>query len=248
MSYRGARRGKKVTVTTIRNRFLLSILVGFGASGLSAQTDMRGHWSGKLDEPGGSTVLQVDLDKTASGWVGSIGFPAFGASGLPLEGIMFADGKISFHFPGGLEAPAFTGTLSADGKALEGEFAAGLQSLPLKLTRTGEANVELPRPSAAVAPEFIGSWEGTVDSSGPLPFVLTISNGKDGAEAVMVSLDSRIPATAITQKGTKLTLYMKAAGGLYEGEMNKDGTEISGTLTQLGMSTPLVLKKAAAAN
>jgi hypothetical protein len=100
-----------------------------------------------------------------------------------------------------------------------------------------------------VAAEFVGTWEGTINFGAPLRVVLTISNGKDGAEAQIVSLDqgnAQIPVSAITQKGTKLTLEVKAVGGGYEGEMNKESTQIDGTWTQVGMGTPLLLKKAAA--
>jgi hypothetical protein len=246
---------KKVTVMRILSRSLfrgaLSVVLGLGGfvAALSAQGDMRGHWSGAVETHDGSMAMEVDLDKTASGWIGSITIPARGTSGLPLDGITFAEGKGSFHLPGGPEPVGFTGILSADGKALEGTFAAGPQSLPLRLTRTGDAKVELPKPSPAVAPEFVGSWEGTINFGTPLRIVLTISNGKDGAEARAVSLDqgnAQIPVNAVTQKDAKLTLDVKAASGSYEGEINKEGTEINGTWTQRGLSTALLLKKGAA--
>jgi hypothetical protein len=235
-------------VARILNRSVVLGLSAFVAA-LSAQSDMRGHWSGAVDTHDGSMVMEVDLDKTANGWIGSITIPARGAAGLPLDGVAFADGKGSFHLPGGPESAGFTGTLSADGRTLEGAFAAGPQSLPLKLTRTGEAKVELPKSSPAVAPEFVGSWEGAIDFGTPLRIVLTIANGKDGAEARAVSLDqgnALIRVSAVTQKGTKLTLDVKVVGGGYEGEMNKDGTEINGTWTQQGLTTHLLLKKVAA--
>jgi hypothetical protein len=229
---------------------VLSLLVGCSASlsVLSAQSDMRGHWSGAVDTHDGSMVMEVDLDKTANGWIGSITIPARGSSGLPLDGITFTDGKGSFHLPGAPESAGFAGILSADGKTLDGAFTAGPQSLPLKLTRTGEAKVELTKPSPAVAPEFVGSWEGTVKFDVPLRIVLTILNGKDGAEAGVVSLDqsnARIRVNAVTQQGTKLSLDVKAVGGAYEGEINKESSEINGTWTQMGLTTPLLLKKAA---
>ena len=219
------------------------------AGALSAQSDIRGHWSGNIDTPAGPIGMEVDLDKTASGWIGSISIPAQGASGLPLDAIAFNDGKGSFHIKGGPGDPGFTGTLSADGKILDGTFSQGTQSLPLKFNRTGEAKVEIPKASPAVAAEFVGSWEGTVNFGAPLRIVLTISNGKDGAEARMVSLDqgnAQIPVSAVIQTGAKLTLDVKAVGGGYQGQMNKEGTEVTGTWTQLGNSTPLVLKKSAA--
>jgi hypothetical protein len=93
------RKRKKVTVTRILNRsvfgWVLSVLVGCSASVgvLSAQSDMRGHWSGAVDTHDGSMVMDVDLDKTASGWIGSITIPARGTSGLTLDGITFTNGK-----------------------------------------------------------------------------------------------------------------------------------------------------------
>jgi len=208
---------------------------------------MRGHWSGSLDTPGGALAVEVDLDKTASGWIGSISIPAQHASGIPLDAVTFNNGKASFHIKGGPGDPGFTGTLSADGKSLDGTFSQGPVSLTLKLARTGEAKVEVPKASPAVAAEFLGIWEGAIQPG--LRVVLTISNGKDGAEALLVSPDQgngQIPVGAVIQKGTKLTLDVKAVGGGYEGEINKEGTEFNGTWTQLGNSAPLQFKRVSA--
>jgi hypothetical protein len=217
------------------------------AGALSAQSDMRGHWTGTIDSPAGALGLEVDLDKTASGWIGSVAIPALGASGLPVDAISLQDGKVSFRIKGGPGDPGFTGTLSADGKVMDGNFTQGPAAIPLKLTRTGEAKVELPKPSPPVAPEFLGTWEGVIDFGATLHVTLKISNGQAGAEGLLVSIDqgnAQIPVTTITQTGTKLTLDVKGVAGGYMGDMNKDGTQISGTWTQVGMSTPLVFKKA----
>ncbi len=214
---------------------------------LSAQNELRGHWSGSIETPGGALTMEVDLDKAASGWIGSVTIPAQGATGVPLDAISFNDGKGSFHFKGIPGDPTFTGTLSADGKMLEGNFSQGPASLPLKLTRTGEPKVETVRPSPAVAPEFVGTWEGAIQAGPGLRIALTIANGKAGAEALMVSVDqgnTQIPVSAIIQMGTKLTLQVKAVGGGYDGEINKEGTELNGTWTQLGNSVALQFKKA----
>jgi hypothetical protein len=81
---------------------MLLVLLGFSASVgvLSAQRDMRGHWSGAVDTQIGALTIEVDLDKTADGWIGSASIPAQGFSGIPLGGVTFADGKGSFHFKG----------------------------------------------------------------------------------------------------------------------------------------------------
>lgn len=218
----------------------------FAGMTLSAQTDMRGHWTGSLQSPAGSLGIEVDLDKADTGWIGSISIPAQGASGLPLDAISFSAGKGSFHLKGVPGDPTFTGTLSADGKLLQGDFVQGGASQPLKLSRTGEAKVEVPKPSPPVAPQFVGTWEGTLQANADLRLVLTITNGKAGAEATLVSVDqgnAQIPVSGIAQKDAKLSLQVNAVGGGYEGEINKEGTELNGTWTQAGNSLPLQLKK-----
>jgi hypothetical protein len=218
------------------------------AGTLAAQTDMRGHWTATVDSPAGPVAFEIDLDKTAAGWIGSVSIPAQGATGLPLDNIRFADGKGAFHFKGTPGESTFSGALSADGKTLDGTFTPGQQSIPLKLSRTGEAKVEVPKPSPPVTAEFIGTWEGTVNVGVALHVRMTISNSKDGAEVSLVSIDQGgavIPVSTVTQAGKKLALDIKAAGAQYAGELNAQGTEIKGTFTQVGNSTDLVFTKAA---
>jgi hypothetical protein len=218
------------------------------AGAVSAQNDMRGHWSGNLETPGGPLGMEVDLNQTANGWIGSISIPSQGASGLPLESISFNNGKGAFHIKGGPGDPGFAGTLSADSKTLEGQFTQGGMSLPIKFNRTGEAKVAVPKASPAVAPEFVGTWEGTIQAGPGIHLVLTIANGKTGAEAQMRSPDqgnASLPVGAITQNGAKLTLDVNAIGGGYTGEINKEGTRLTGTWTQMGNSIALEFNKAA---
>jgi hypothetical protein len=236
----------------VRRAAMALVLVAAAAPAF-AQADMRGHWSGSIvlpagDTPAGPMVLEVDLDKAGSGWIGSVSIPAQGASGFPLDAITFSDGKGAFRLKGAPGDAGFAGTLSADGKKLEGKFNQGTASLPLTLTKTGEAKVAVAKPSPAVTAEFVGTWEGSIQLGPGLRIALTISNGKAGAEATMVSLDqgnAQIPVSAITQKGSSLTLVVNAVGGGYVGEINKEGTELNGTWTQLGNSAELKFKKAA---
>ena len=75
-----------------------------------------------------------------------------------------------------------------------------------------------------------------------------MSNEGDGAKAVLTSVDqggAQLAVSEIEQKGSKLTLLVKVAGGKYEAEINKEGSELNGTWTQGGGSLPLKLTKAA---
>jgi hypothetical protein len=213
-----------------------------------AQTNIRGHWAGDIETPGGKVTLEVDLDQGLSGWIGSIAIPAQAVSGVALDGITFRDGKAVFRIRGaGSGAPAFRGTLSSDGQSLTGEFAQGATFTPLKLVRTGEAKVEIPKASPAVGKELVGNWEGTIEAAVSLRVRLTLNNVFGSADATLVSLDqgeAKIPVSSVTQQGTKIRLKVDAVGGGYEGEISADGTQITGSWTQQGTSTPLVFRKA----
>jgi hypothetical protein len=219
-----------------------------GVLSICAQDGPRGHWSGSVEVPNQSLAMEVDLDKGPNGWIGSISIPAQNASGLPLVAISFADGKCIFHIKGAPGDPTFTGTLSADGKSMAGDFTQGPGTFPFKFSRTGDAKVERAKASPAVARQFLGTWEGKLEGPG-LRLVLKISNDAGGANASLISVDqggAEIPVSAIDQKDAKLKLVVKMVGGQYEGEINQDGSALNGTWTQGGNSLPLVLKKAAA--
>jgi hypothetical protein len=191
--------------------------------------------------------MEVDLDKGPNGWIGTISIPAQHASGIPLDGVTFADGKCVFHIKSAPGDPTFTGTLSPGGKTLAGNFTQGPGSFPFKFSRTGDPKIEEAKASPAVAKDFVGTWEGTLEGPG-LRLVLKLSNDAGGAKAVLVSLDqggTEIPVNSIDQKETHLTLQVKMVGGQYAAEINKDGSELNGTWTQGGHDLPLKLKKAA---
>lgn len=229
---------------TAKNPILLGALLVAG--GLSAQDGPRGHWTGTIDIPNQALAVEIDIDKAANGWVGSISIPAQSVSGLPLEAITVANGKCTFRIKAAPGQPSFSGTLSADGKSLSGDFTQGGGSIPFHLSRAGDAKVEESKKSPAVAKEFLGTWEGALDVGQPLRLVLKIANDPDGASAVLITVDqggAELPVTSIEQKDTKITLQVKAVSGEYRGEINKDGTELNGTWMQSGNDLPLKLKR-----
>jgi len=218
------------------------------AGTLAAQDGPRGHWTGAIDLPNQSLTVEVDLDKTPQGWIGSASVPEQNASGVPLESIALVDGKWTFRMKGGPGDPTFHGTLSADGKAMTGDFTQGPGSFPFKLTYAGEPKVVVDKPSPAVAAEFLGNWEGALDAGGQtLRLVLKLANVEAGAKGTLVSVDqggAEIPVSEIQQTGAKLALAVRIVGGGYNAELNKEGTELNGTWSQNGNDLPLRLKKA----
>jgi hypothetical protein len=52
-----------------------------------------------------------------------------------------------------------------------------------------------------------------------------------------------IPITTITQQSSSVTLLLNVVGGSYSGALNRDGTELVGTLTQGTAVLPLTFRR-----
>jgi fermentation-respiration switch protein FrsA (DUF1100 family) len=100
------------------------------------------------------------------------------------------------------------------------------------------------------AGSIVGDWQGTLTAgSAQLHLVLHVSRAQDGSlSATLDSVDQTaygIPVSAITVKDGSLSMTVNAVRGTYEGEVNKDATEIKGTWTQ-GQPMELNFRRAAA--
>ncbi len=99
----------------------------------------------------------------------------------------------------------------------------------------------------ASAQNLAGDWQGTLKPAGAeLRLVLHVTKADDGSwKGTLDSVDqgaNGIPVTSISLKESKLKLTMDSIHGSYEGTVNTDATEISGTWTQ-GQSLPLDFKR-----
>jgi hypothetical protein len=91
-----------------------------------------------------------------------------------------------------------------------------------------------------------GVWQGTLDAGEKLRLVLTISKSADGSFSGKVdSLDqgASIPIDVITVNGDSVRLELKTVGGVFEGKLNADHSELTGTFSQGGAVLPLGFKR-----
>jgi hypothetical protein len=102
---------------------------------------------------------------------------------------------------------------------------------------------------AADAPPIVGDWGGTLDPGAqPKKRILVhISAAQDGTLSGMIDYPdqdiSGIRITAITYKEPTLHFESSSSLGSYDGTMNKDNSEITGTWKQGGATLSLVLKR-----
>jgi hypothetical protein len=102
--------------------------------------------------------------------------------------------------------------------------------------------------SALSAQDITGTWQGTLHAGRDLRIVIKISKPETGGlKAVLYSIDQGgqgISASAVSLKGSAVTISIPAIGGTYEGKLNGDATAIAGTWAQGPQPLTLNLKRA----
>jgi len=97
------------------------------------------------------------------------------------------------------------------------------------------------------AKDFEGSWQGTLEAGGTkLRLALTITKSDAGVYAGKLdSLDqgAAIPIDTITVNGDAVRWETKSPAIVFEGAMNKERTELTGTFTQAGQQLPLTFNR-----
>jgi len=101
---------------------------------------------------------------------------------------------------------------------------------------------------AQSAPDITGTWQGTLQvpqaKNGELRLVIKISKGDGGGlKALFYSIDQgsqSIPGT-VTLQGPTVKMNIPGIGGGYEGKLDSDGVNLTGTFNQ-GAPLPLNLK------
>jgi pimeloyl-ACP methyl ester carboxylesterase len=112
-----------------------------------------------------------------------------------------------------------------------------------------QQNTQTPMPNAA-GQNLEGAWEGTLDvGAAKLRLVLKVSKAADGALAAKLdSLDqgaNDLPVDVISLKESAVHFEMKRLLVVFDGALNKEGSEIAGQFKQGGASFPLALKRVA---
>jgi dipeptidyl aminopeptidase/acylaminoacyl peptidase len=97
------------------------------------------------------------------------------------------------------------------------------------------------------AKDFEGSWQGTLEAGGQkLRLALTIAKSDAGVySGKLESLDqgASFPFSTITVKDDAVRWEISSPAVVFEGTLNKERTELTGTFTQGGQGFPLTFKR-----
>jgi len=245
------------TVTT-----LLTLTTAAPPARAQAAT-IAGYWEGTVTLPTGQLPVMIELlNANGSGWSGTIDIPIQGIRGIALSEITFDGKAVMIKIPGMPGNPVFNGSLSEDGQGFSGNYVQGQGVFPFSFERKVEppdrddlTALYAPWERAGVPGEGLaGTWRALmVLGPAKLRMNLNVSKGEDGALGATVdSVDQQspsIPAASISlggDGGRTVTLSIPAVGASYEGTLNEDGSEISGTWKQGGVGMELKWRRAAA--
>ena len=108
----------------------------------------------------------------------------------------------------------------------------------------------VPAPTMIAAePPIVGAWEGTLDPGAQPKKRILVHISTEGDGSLRGTIDypdqstSGIEITAITYKEPTLHFESSTVQAAYDGTMNKDNSEITGTWKQGGVGLNLILKR-----
>ncbi|MDZ4800134.1 MAG: hypothetical protein SGI92_18410 [Bryobacteraceae bacterium] len=236
---------------TLARASLCGLALLLSAVAQTPSASPAGHYEGTLSTPNGDMHMTVDIDKNAKGeWAGSSALSP-GPTGILLEKLTVDGENVSWAMgiPG---APSYKATWNKETKVLKGTLEARGASIPLELKRSGEAKLDVPPPSTAIAKELEGKWAGSVETPNgqTLRLELEVTNASGAGSAVLTSLDqnnAKIPVNSITQKGSDFAMELRMVGAKFAGKVSADNTAIAGAMEQGGGSMPLKFTRPAAA-
>jgi hypothetical protein len=213
----------------------------------AAQANLAGNWEGMLDTGGGMFHIVWHAvaapDGTLTSTFDNIDQNIFDikVKNLALKGsdlTMSVDDTISVNGQDVSIRGDFAGKLSSDGNEVDGTWHQTdpeQPPAPIKLKRAAAQAGSSATPASQTG--VVGDWSGTLNA-GPakLRLLLHIKAAQDGTlTGTLDSLDqgaNDIPISTVELKDGKLNLNVAAVNGTYEGTVNKDSSEITGTWTQ----------------
>ena len=219
------------------------------SSPLLAQTaaDPSGHWEGAVTIPDRTLDFQIDIVRHADGsFAGAISLPQEHVKGLPLARIVVDGAAIAFS---ARSDQGFSGTLSADGTTIRGDFSMPEGIVPFRMTRLGDARLDPVPVSARIDPALEGTWNGIVQGrQKQIRLVLKMANRADGsASGSIVNVDEgglELPVV-IVQDAANVTLQATPVESSFTGTLSADGKTLAGTLHLGEQQAPLTFTKSA---
>lgn len=229
-----------------RSVLISALVLSFAPVHAQPTADPSGHWEGAIQAPDRSVDVSVDLTRVAQGgFSGTMSIPSQKVKALPFQKVTVAGQSVT------LEARTdqpYSGTLSADGKTIEGNLTVMRYSVPMNLTRTGPPQIAPPEQAAPIRKELEGTWNGTLSVDGEqFRIILKMANQPDGtSRAIAIDVDEgglQVPVT-VMEADSKVALQFRALGASFSGSLSGTGNELAGIYQLEEMTVPITFHRA----
>ena len=128
-----------------KKNFIMCLIVLLTAIGINAQ-DLTGAWKGELEVQGAKIPLIFKIEKKENTLSATMDSPNQGATGIPVEKVVFENNELTLTVPAaGIK---YAGTLAEN--QLTGTFYQGGMEIPLSLEKS---EIKLPGDTSLVTPE-----------------------------------------------------------------------------------------------
>ncbi len=206
---------------------------------------VAGRWEGRLIvTPQIDLRVTLELTRANDGSLaGTWGSPDQGAKGLPLDGIAFTQGVLTFSAK--TAGATYKGKLTESKTEIAGEWSQGGNRLVLNFKRFDPSRVVV----TSIPKELEGTWQGKLKVNGgvELRLALVVAKGEDGVlTSKLASPDqgaNDIPVSSVALKDDRLSFESKIIGAKFDGKRTERGMAFEGEFHQGGLSLPLELTK-----
>jgi uncharacterized protein len=167
--------------------------------------------------------------------------PDEGLAGLKLSSVKLDKSRLAFELK--VTDAKYEGKLNAAGTEATGEWAQRGAMLPLTFTKQ-----DTPTPE----PKIVGKeqiWEGKLPIGAGIEYRFVLRLAKTESGEILGKLDSLdegfsgLKLSAVALDKSRLGFELKMSAAKYQGKLNAEGTEASGTWSQRGVNIPLTFKQ-----
>jgi hypothetical protein len=248
----------KTAVVAGTTMFLLIITIALAGRAVhSARAarypNLQGAWEGTLEIPQGKVRMTLNLARTNGSYAASADCADYGLKNIPVSKIVYDYPAFHFEmkaFGGG----AYDGKLNPRADEMSGQWKQGSATVPLVFRPATNLNSET-LSEDAYAPradsDVQGVWQGTLKAPGGVALRINFKIAERPPGTFQLRMDSLdqgakdMAASSVNYQDHVLQAEFDSFKGSFEGRV--DSEEMAGAFKQAGISLPLTLRRADAA-
>ena len=198
----------------------------------SDNDSLAGIWNGTIQFKNNLRVC-LNVKKSDGKLLATFDNPDMGLKNMPVDTIKRDEQRLAFSISS--IGAKFEGTLSHDGKTIDGNWFQEKDTFSLNLK--GEK---------IMPGTIVGTWQGNLNVTQKLRLRLKVKKIEGKFQASLDSLDqgaNDLPVDEIKRDKNKVTFVLKSLGASFVGNLDKKGTIINGNFSQSGTTLPLTFNK-----